>query len=210
MFKPCILHSNIPIEDKMFGWFKDLLQRFGFFNKNADILLLGLDNSGKTTLLHMLKSGSFVTKEPTDFPRFDSVKVGNITFNTHDLGGHERGRDVWHQYYDKVDAVVFLIDSADEERFEEAKAVVEDLLRNPALSTKPFLFLANKSDLKTAVPEEPLRKALGLEMGTGKDQNKLNITDFRAGSRPLEVFICSIQERKGFGEGFEWLSYYLG
>lgn len=71
----------------------------------------------------------------------------------------------------------------------------KSLLSMEALSLIPFLILGNKIDLKDAVSEEEIRNRLGLLQTTGKNKTVLkNI-------RPIEVFMCSVLMRQGYGEG---------
>lgn len=106
----------------------------------------------------------------------------------------------------KVDAVVYLVDSYDKERFAESKKELDALLSDEALATVPFLILGNKIDIPYAASEEELRYHLGLNnFTTGK--GKVNMADSNV--RPLEVFMCSIVRKMGYGDGFKWVSQYI-
>lgn len=106
----------------------------------------------------------------------------------------------------QVDAIVFLVDSVDKERFSESKAELDALLSDDLLSSVPFLILGNKIDIPYAASEEELRYCLGqANCTTGK--GKVNLAD--SGVRPIELFMCSIVRRMGYGDGFRWLSQYV-
>lgn len=182
-----------------------LLSFLGLGGKNAKILFLGLDNAGKTTLMHMLRDDRVVQHPPTQYPTSEELQLAGINFKAFDLGGHEIARRIWKDYYAKVDAIVYLVDAADRERFPESKRELDSLLSDDNLATVPFVVLGNKIDISTAASEEELRQWLGLTYTTGK--GKVNLTDSKL--RPMEVFMCSVVKRQGYGEAFRWFSQYI-
>ncbi|KAK3444407.1 hypothetical protein EUGRSUZ_A00346 [Eucalyptus grandis] len=188
--------------DRLYG----ALASLGLRQEKAKILFLGLDNTGKTTLLCMLKHERLVLQQPTQFPTSEEFNIGKIKFRAFDLGGREIARRGWPNYYAKVDAVAYVVDASDRERFEESKRELDALLSDEALANVPFVVLGNKIDIPHAASEDELRFQLGLtDFTTGK--GKVNLTDQTI--RPLELFMCSVVRKMGYGEGFKWMSQYI-
>eukprot|EP01084_Bolivina_argentea_P139201 244888_1 len=171
----------------------------------ASVLFLGLDNAGKSTLFNLLKTGRFDSLEPTKYERHDELVMNGVTFTAYDVGGHLAMRRVWQDYCVAISAVVFLIDSAEPERFHEAKKELNALLSATCLKEVPFLILGNKTDKETAVREKMLKQCLGISHTTGKNSKPKHDDNMR----PLEVFMCSLHRRTGFAEGLKWLSQSL-
>lgn len=151
----------------------------------------------------MLKDEKLATHPPTFQPNSEELVVGSVRFQTHDLGGHEAARKLWKDYFPAVDGVVYLVDALDRERFPEARKELEALLNDDMLQTVPFLILGNKIDVPAAASEYELRAELGLHQTTGKEGQKLD------GVRPVELFMCSVVRKMGYGDGFKWIAQYL-
>jgi len=188
----------------LFDWFWSALSALGLYHKNAKIVFLGLDNAGKTTLLHMLRDDRLAIHIPTQKPTMEELTLGNVKFRTYDLGGHKIARKLWKEYYVDVDAVVFLVDSTDRIRLAESKQELDGLLSGDELRDVPFLILGNKIDLPTATSEDEIRETLGLRQTYGKNTGS-GVKDVR----PIEVFMCSVAKRQGYKEGFQWLSQFI-
>ena len=106
----------------------------------------------------------------------------------------------------KVDEVVYLVDAYDKERFSKSKKELDALLSDETLANVPFFVLGNKIDILYAASEDELYYHLGLtNFTTGK--GKVNLANSNV--RPLEVFMCSIVRKMGYGDGFKWLSQYI-
>jgi GTP-binding protein SAR1 len=169
----------------------------GLYNKKANLLFLGLDNAGKSTLLYMVKNDRMTQTAPTIHPHSEELKLGNIKFNTFDLGGHETARKIWKEYFPAVDGIIFLVDAADPSRFPEAKEELENVMGTPELANIPICILGNKVDKVTAVKEEELKESLDLSTFSSKD------------SRPIQLYMCSITKKTGYSQAFNWISEYL-
>ena len=78
-------------------WFYDLLKSLGLLQKEACLLVVGLDNSGKSTFLHKLKDKSLRRFTPTERPQLlEQLQLGSgLTISAWDVGGHREVRHVW-------------------------------------------------------------------------------------------------------------------
>ena len=121
-----------------------------YFDKKANILMLGLDSAGKTTILYKLKLDTVVTTIPTIGFNVESVKFKSLNMTIWDVGGQEKIRSLWRHYYQNVDAVIFVIDSNDGGRLDEVSKELHSLMAEDQLRDVTLLLLCNKQDLPHA------------------------------------------------------------
>ncbi|XP_008332192.1 ADP-ribosylation factor-like protein 14 [Cynoglossus semilaevis] len=140
----------------------------------VNVLLLGLDNAGKSTLLYKLKHKACVNTVPTIGFNVEMIETKknrkNIALTMWDVGGQGRMREHWPNFHQDAGAVVFVVDSADMERLEEARRELEKTLKSDLLSGRPLMVLANKQDKNGALTATDIKDRFHLrKLCTGRD-----------------------------------------
>merc|ERR1712066_515964 len=126
------------------------------------LLMVGLDVAGKTTILYKLKLGEVVTTIPTIGFNVETVEYKNISFNVWDVGGQDKIRKLWRYYYQNTQGLIFVVDSSDRDRIEDAREELWKILNEDEMRDTVLLVFANKQDLPNAIPAAELMEKLGL------------------------------------------------
>lgn len=183
--------------DKLFGNFITHL-----FGKPSNILFLGIDNCGKTTLVAKLKNNANHIYLPTKHTVKEKVEIGNLVATIFDIGGHAAVRIAWKDYFYKVDGIVFIVDVDDHERFDEVREAYNTVISLE--QDAPILILMNKidtlgEDSNTIMGKYDLMERL--EYCAGIDRNRKN----------TKIIYLSVLNENTYDEngvlrvGFQWL-----
>ncbi|EGO23596.1 hypothetical protein SERLADRAFT_438912 [Serpula lacrymans var. lacrymans S7.9] len=147
----------------MVGFFSSVFMWFSsiFFSKAAEISVVGLQASGKTSFVNVIGSGQWSEDVvPTVAFNYRKVRKGNVTLKIWDVAGQPKFRSMWERYCNGVDAVVFVVDSADKEKFDTAQFELHQLLGQQTLTGVPLLVLGNKNDVDGHAPVKDLISVL--------------------------------------------------
>ena len=157
----------------MFKSFFDSILNFFtslFWKQEMELTLVGLQNSGKTTLVNVISSGAFAEDMiPTVGFNMKKVTKGNVTIKLWDIGGQPRFRAMWERYCRGVNAIVFVVDASDREKIETSKKELFELISKPALQNIPLLILGNKNDLPDSLNEAQIIEAFELKKIEGRE-----------------------------------------
>lgn len=173
-----------------------IIRKSAHRERQLRLLFLGLDNSGKSTILkRLLHSPDWDRLSPT--LGFDIVSLSHppYTLNVWDIGGQRTLRPYWRNYFERTDALVWVVDSGDRARMAECRDELWELMvREERLATCSLLVLANKQDLPGAMSSEEIRAALGLE----------ELLRVRGGGEG-RILACSAVKEMGYQEGLQWV-----
>lgn len=112
-----------------------LIKAFGNKNDPFRVCMLGLDAAGKTTVVQQLKCGQCTRTLPTIGFNVDTVTpCKGLTLTVWDIGGQDKIRQLWKHYYTTTEGIIYIVDSADENRFEEAASELGNILRERDVS----------------------------------------------------------------------------
>jgi ADP-ribosylation factor protein 1 len=160
----------------------------------ARVVLVGLDNAGKSSILYKLKWNELVHTVPTIGFNVETLTVGNVEFTVWDIGGQDKIRPLWRHYFQNTDAIIFVVDSGDHERFDVARRELHRCLEDVELRNAKLLVLANKQDQDRATNAEELTEVL-------------HLTEI---PNPWLIQEASAVTGQGLYEGLFWLSERLG
>eukprot|EP01089_Gocevia_fonbrunei_P007818 TRINITY_DN1911_c0_g1_i2.p1 TRINITY_DN1911_c0_g1~~TRINITY_DN1911_c0_g1_i2.p1 ORF type:complete len:173 (-),score=34.16 TRINITY_DN1911_c0_g1_i2:52-570(-) len=157
--------------------------------RESTILMVGLDATGKSTLLFGLKYGEQLTTIPNLCN--ETFPYRNIHFTIWDAGAQFI---LWKHFYRHTQAVIFVIDSIDRERIGEASKLVQKMLSENELKDAPLLILANKQDLPNAMNVAEVTDKLGMDS---------------TGNRKWYIQPCCAKSGDGLFAGLDWLAHTL-
>ena len=158
--------------------------------------MLGLDNSGKTTITKKLLNQDISIISPTLGFQINTINYNDFNLNVWDIGGQTSLRTFWGNYFDQTDIVIWVIDCLSLERLNESyrelreKVILQDrligiylvILINKIDLLDPELYedmceqVANKLDLPLQIPQ---KDKWTIQMVSGKSGEGLpNILDW--------------------------------
>ncbi|KAI3659475.1 hypothetical protein MP638_004537 [Amoeboaphelidium occidentale] len=177
------------------GLYKHLARK-----EEYNVLVLGLDNAGKTTLLEKIKSlylgvpGLPPDKiTPTIGLNIGKLDIGHSRLQIWDLGGQTDLQKIWNEYYDSCHAIMFVIDSCDVSRIAEVLQVFENVISSSSTEGVPVIMLANKQDI--------VDKALRVE----QIKEAFNPLAAKLDARDSKVMPVSALTGDGVKGAVEWL-----
>ncbi|KAM9026916.1 ADP-ribosylation factor-like protein 9 isoform 1-T1 [Ara ararauna] len=163
---PCCCHRSrrsglLSVAHARGAWLSVLPLASQGTGHGKQILVLGLDGAGKTSVLHSLATNHVKrSMAPTEGFNAICVSTEELQMEFLEIGGSESLRSYWKMYLPKVLLLIYVVDSADHARLPVAKQLLHQLIQN--YSTLPVVVLANKQDLEGAYCITDIHDALAL------------------------------------------------
>mmetsp|Transcript_2773 Transcript_2773/g.6943 ORF Transcript_2773/g.6943 Transcript_2773/m.6943 type:complete len:179 (+) Transcript_2773:184-720(+) len=169
------------------------MKKLGGGKQQVQVLVVGLDASGKSTIIEKLKPDAHQNMEiaPTVGFNVDEFQKGSVNFKVFDMSGAGRYRNLWEKYYRDAQGIIYVIDSADKIRMCVVKDELDQLLAHKDLSKVPLLFFSNKMDIPHSLTAPDVALALRLE----------DIKD-----RPVNIVPSNALTGEGLDRGIDWLA----
>ncbi|KAH7574004.1 hypothetical protein JRO89_XS03G0238300 [Xanthoceras sorbifolium] len=183
-----------------------------FGNREARILVLGLDNAGKTTILYRLQMGEVVSTIPTIGFNVETVQYNNIKFQVWDLGGQTSIRPYWRCYFPNTQAVIYVVDSSDTDRILVAKEEFHAILEEEELKGAVVLVFANKQVTITSLVFSMIydleNPGISVDLPGALDDAAVTeaLELHKIKNRQWAIFKTCATKGEGLFEGLDWLS----
>lgn len=156
------------------------------------ILMLGLDNAGKTTCVKKFCGKDTSSISPTLGFQITAFTFKGCTLNVWDVGGQQSLRSYWRNYFESTDGLMWVVDSNDADRLLDCKQELHSLLQEERLAGASLMIFLNKRDIPTALSVEDIERILDVDA-------------LRKGRRHVHLCACSAKTGEGLLEGMEWI-----
>jgi len=171
-----------------------ILKKVKAKEKEVRLLILGLDNAGKTTILKKFCGEPIDKIEPTLGFNIKTLEHKSYTCNIWDVGGQRTIRAYWRNYYESTDGLIWVVDSSDRTRLETCRDELFSLLDQEKLAGASLLIFANKQDLGDSLTTDEIAEVLKLR------SHKAFL------KRHWSIFGCSAVTGEGLVEGIDWMT----
>ena len=159
--------------------------------KNYKIILAGLDNSGKTTLLSRPKTGEILeSPETTIGYNLERVELSRKIFEIWELGGHNSIRNLWSFYFTEAKGLIYVVNMNDESRLEESLELLSQIAVHEDLKNVPILLIATKKEINDI----------------DLDSFANHVSNYLRYQKCWKIQISSLDSEKDLFKGLKWLS----
>ncbi|KAI9741740.1 MAG: hypothetical protein M1834_000126 [Cirrosporium novae-zelandiae] len=142
-----------------------ILRKARLKDKEMRILMLGLDNAGKTTIVKKIMNEDINTVSPTLGFIIKTVDFEGYKLNIWDVGGQKTLRSYWRNYFEKTDALIWVVDATDRLRIDDCREELAGLLLEERLMGASLLIFLNKTDVQGCMNEEDIQEGMqGLKL----------------------------------------------
>ncbi|TLS30870.1 hypothetical protein PpBr36_03697, partial [Pyricularia pennisetigena] len=145
------------------GKMLSILRKARLKDKELRILMLGLDNAGKTTIVKKIMDEDVNTVSPTLGFIIKTIDYEGYKLNIWDVGGQKTLRSYWRNYFEKTDALIWVVDATDRLRVEDCRVELHGLLQEERLSGASLLVFANKTDVNGCMQKDEILERLQLK-----------------------------------------------
>ncbi|KAH6644700.1 ADP-ribosylation factor [Boeremia exigua] len=167
-----------------------ILRKARLKDKEMRILMLGLDNAGKTTIVKKIMNEDVNSVSPTLGFIIKTIEYEGYKLNIWDVGGQKTLRTYWKNYFEKTDTLIWVVDATDRERVGDCRHELAGLLLEERLSGASLLVFKNKSDVPGAMSEDEVREGLGLDA---------------IRTHKWTIMSCSAMTGQNLQEGLQWV-----
>ena len=130
--------------------------------------MAGVHGDGKSTILYQLKMGETVKTIPTIGFNVETLDYKGLSFTVWDVGGQDKIRVLWKHYFENTNGLIFVLDSTDRDRIEDAAEEFKKMLAEEELKDCAVLVKDNKLDLNNALPPGEVTEKLGMGQLKGR------------------------------------------